>query len=115
MHELSIAMSIAEMAQEEAQRRGAAQVNSVHLKLGALSGVVAEALRSSYEIAVHGTPLEGSCLLIEDAPVTAYCATCCAPQQLASIQDFSCPQCGGPTAQIVSGKEIEVIALEITQ
>jgi Zn finger protein HypA/HybF involved in hydrogenase expression len=39
MHELSIAMSIVELAQEEAERRGI-QVDAVHLKLGALSGVV---------------------------------------------------------------------------
>jgi hydrogenase nickel incorporation protein HypA/HybF len=39
MHELSIAMSIVELAEEEAERRGV-QVTAVHLKLGALSGVV---------------------------------------------------------------------------
>ncbi|MFI5070488.1 MAG: hydrogenase/urease maturation nickel metallochaperone HypA, partial [Terriglobales bacterium] len=43
MHELSIAMSIVELAEEEAQQRNA-QVTAVHLKLGALSGVVKEAL-----------------------------------------------------------------------
>ncbi len=43
MHELSIAMSIVELAEEEAERRSV-QVNAVHLKLGALSGVVKEAL-----------------------------------------------------------------------
>ena len=45
MHELSIAMSIVEMAEEEAEQRGA-QVNAVHLKLGALAGVVKGALFS---------------------------------------------------------------------
>jgi hydrogenase nickel incorporation protein HypA/HybF len=50
MHELSIAMSIVEMAEEEAQRRNV-QINAVHVKLGALSGVVKEALLSSYEMA----------------------------------------------------------------
>ena len=33
MHELSIAMSIIDLAQEEAQQRGV-QVKAVHLKLG---------------------------------------------------------------------------------
>jgi len=47
MHELSIAMSIVEMAQEEAAQRGC-QIDAVHLKLGALSGVVKDALLSSY-------------------------------------------------------------------
>ena len=44
MHELSIAMSIVELAEEEAERRGV-QVEAVHLKLGALSGVLRNGLR----------------------------------------------------------------------
>jgi len=43
MHELSIAMGIVEAATEEAQKRGV-QVSAVHLRLGALSGVVKDAL-----------------------------------------------------------------------
>ncbi len=34
MHELSIAMSILEIAGEEAERRGNAQVEAIHLKIG---------------------------------------------------------------------------------
>ena len=44
MHELSIALSIAEMATEESNKRGRAKVDAVHLKLGRLSGVVKDAL-----------------------------------------------------------------------
>ena len=66
MHELSIAISIVEMATEEAERHGAARVDAVHLRLGRLSGVVARALRASYDLACEQTPLEGSRLLIED-------------------------------------------------
>ncbi len=58
MHELSIAMSIVEMAEEEAERHGG-RVAAVHLKLGKLSGVVKEALLSSYEMACEDTPLAG--------------------------------------------------------
>ena len=51
MHELSIAMSIVDLAQEEADRRGGVQIKAVHLRLGLLSGVVKDALLSSYEMA----------------------------------------------------------------
>jgi hydrogenase nickel incorporation protein HypA/HybF len=108
-------MSIVEMAQEEAERRGGVQVNSVHLKLGALSGVVEDALRSSYEMAADDTPLKGSRLLIENVPVTVYCPNCLCSKQLSSIQSFSCPECGTPTPEILSGRELEVVALEIAQ
>ena len=38
MHELSIAMSIVDLAEEEVARRGPMHVTAIHLKLGALSG-----------------------------------------------------------------------------
>src|SRR5271168_5040764 len=109
MHELSIAMSIVEMAQEEAQRRNV-QVNAVHLKLGALSGVVKEALLSSYEMACYDTPLQGSRLIFEEVPVVVFCPTCQVQRPLASVQWFCCSECGTPTCEIVHGKELEVTA-----
>jgi hydrogenase nickel incorporation protein HypA/HybF len=114
MHELSIAMSIVELAEEEAQRRGV-QINAVHLKLGALSGVVKEALLFSYEIACEETPLKGSRLVIEEVPVVVFCPSCRAQRSISSIQLFCCAECGTPTSEIVQGKEIEVSALEIEE
>jgi hydrogenase nickel incorporation protein HypA/HybF len=115
MHELSIAMSIVEMAQEEAERRGSSHVQAVHLRLGPLSGVVKEALLSSYEMACHDTPLAGSQLLIEEVPVEVFCPKCDAPRLVRSIQWFCCPECGTPTPTVVHGKELEVVALEIDE
>lgn len=66
MHELSIALSMIELASEEVDRRGGGRVTALHLKVGSLSGVVKEALTFSYEIACQGTPLEGSQLVIEE-------------------------------------------------
>ena len=112
MHELSIAMSIVEMAEEEAMRHGG-QVSAVHLKLGALSGVVKEALLSSYEMACADTPLAGSRLIVEEIPIVVFCAQCQAQRGLTSTQWFCCPDCGTPSSDIVQGKELEVVALEI--
>ncbi|MGA7906074.1 MAG: hydrogenase maturation nickel metallochaperone HypA [Candidatus Sulfotelmatobacter sp.] len=114
MHELSIAMNIVELAQEEAERRSV-QVEAVHLRLGALSGVVKEALLSCYEMVCRDTPLQGSRLLVEDVPVVIFCPECRAQRPLKSIQLFCCPECGTPSAEIVQGKELEVIALEIQE
>jgi hydrogenase nickel incorporation protein HypA/HybF len=113
MHELSIAMSMIEMAAEEAKRRGGVRVHAIHLKLGDLSGVVKEALRFSYTVACEGTMLEGSQLVIEEVPIVIYCPACEAETVLASIQQFSCAICHAPTSQVVQGKELEVTALEL--
>jgi hydrogenase nickel incorporation protein HypA/HybF len=112
MHELSIAMSIVEMAQEEAQARNVS-ITAVHLKLGALSGVVKEALLSSYGIACDGTPLEGSRLLIEDVPLEVFCPACNGNRIPVSMQWLACPECGGATSTVIHGKELEVTALEV--
>lgn len=114
MHELSIVMSIVEMVGEEAKQRGV-QVEAVHLRLGALSGVVKEALLSCYEMVCEDTLLRGSRLIIEDVPVVIFCPTCRAQRPIDSIQLFCCPECGTPCAEIVQGKELEVVALEVQE
>jgi hydrogenase nickel incorporation protein HypA/HybF len=114
MHELSIAMSIVDMAQEEAERRSV-RIDAVHLELGALSGVVKEALLFSYELACDGTLLEGSRLVVKDVPIEVYCPVCKEPKTLASIQWFCCPDCGTQTPEIVHGKELVITALELKQ
>jgi hydrogenase nickel incorporation protein HypA/HybF len=115
MHELSIAMSIVEMAQEEVERRGPVEVQAVHLRLGRLSGVVKEALLSSYEMACEATPLKGSQLLIEEIAVEVFCPKCERAQPIRSIQWFCCPECGTATPTVLRGKELEVVALEIKE
>ena len=114
MHELSIAISIVELAEEEAERRGV-QIDAVHLRLGALSGVVKDALLSCYEMACENTRLQGSRLVIEEVPVVIACPSCRAQHALRSVQLFCCPECGTPCAEIVQGRELEVVALEIQE
>ncbi len=112
MHELSIAMSIVELAQEEMEKRGV-RVIAVCLKLGPLAGVVKDALLSSYEMACFETPLQGTRLEIEEVPVIIFCTTCKAERPITSIQMCTCSECGTPAFEIIQGKELEVVALEI--
>lgn len=114
MHELSIAMGIVEAALEEARQRGV-RVDAIHLRLGALSGVVKDALLFSYEAASLDTPLAGSRLVIEDIPVSVFCSRCTAVKTLTSVQAFVCPDCGTPTSDVRQGKELEVFALEVAE
>jgi hydrogenase nickel incorporation protein HypA/HybF len=90
-------------------------VQAVHLKLGMLSGVVKEALLSSYEMACHATPLEGAQLLIEEIPIEVFCPKCDEPRLVTSIQWFCCPECGTPTPTVLRGEERELVALEIEE
>jgi hydrogenase nickel incorporation protein HypA/HybF len=113
MHELSIAYSLVELASQSALEAGAKRVVSVHLKLGALSGVVRGALEFSYDIATEGTLLEGSRLVITELPVRIYCASCQQEVDLPGIQRFRCPRCDTPSGDIRQGREMEVESIEI--
>jgi hydrogenase nickel incorporation protein HypA/HybF len=64
MHELSIAAGIVEIVSEEAMRRGC-KVEAVHLKVGALSGVVREALEFSWDVARSDSPVAEARLEID--------------------------------------------------
>ena len=115
MHELSIALGILDAAQEEAERHGACQVRAVHLKLGPLSGVVKEALLFSYELAAEDTPLRGSRLMIEETTVMVFCSVCQERRPIRSLQSFRCAACDAPAGDVVAGRELEVVGLEIDQ
>jgi hydrogenase nickel incorporation protein HypA/HybF len=112
MHELSVAMSLIDAVEEEAERH-CGSVQAVHVKLGQLSGVVKEALLSAFEIACVGTTIEGARLEIEEVPVVIFCPRCQARQPVTSMQWFFCPVCDAPASEIVQGKELELVALEM--
>jgi hydrogenase nickel incorporation protein HypA/HybF len=113
MHELSIALSILDVAAEEAERQGGGRVAAIHLRLGPLSGVVPDALRSAYDLAREGSPLAAAELLIEEVPLVVYCPACSAEVAPPSVQQLCCPACGTPTPDVVRGRELEVVALEV--
>ena len=112
MHELSIAMSIAEAVEEEAARHEG-RVTAIHMKVGPLAGVMKDALLSAFELACEGTSLAGVPLVIEELPIVAFCPSCKSQQTIASMQLFCCPQCDAPVSDIVQGKELQIAALEM--
>jgi hydrogenase nickel incorporation protein HypA/HybF len=113
MHELSIALSILELAAEEAEKHDGARICSIHLRLGPLAGVVKEALVSAFEMARETESLGETELLIEDVPIVARCPLCREDRPVAAIDHLCCSVCGTPTPDLVTGRELEVVALEI--
>jgi hydrogenase nickel incorporation protein HypA/HybF len=115
VHELSIAMSLVDVACDELPRLGeGARILAVRVRLGPLSGVVKEALLFSFDVAANGSPLEGARLDVEDVPVTVYCAACAAVRELEVAYRLRCPVCDEATPEVVSGRELQLVALEVS-
>jgi hydrogenase nickel incorporation protein HypA/HybF len=112
MHELSIALRILDIAAEVAgQHEG--RVVAVRVKLGPLSGVQKDALGWAFDLAKEETLLAAAELVIDETSLSAYCPACSAVRTLQSDYELCCPVCGGPTPEIKTGRELEVVALEI--
>jgi len=66
MHELSIALNIVEIAEEELARQGGLRVRTIYIRVGSRACVAKEALSFSFGLACEGTVAEGSRLIVED-------------------------------------------------
>jgi hydrogenase nickel incorporation protein HypA/HybF len=115
MHELSIAMSILELAEEESERRGGVLIESIHIRLGPLAGVVKEALLGAYELARSDSPFPESRLVIEEVPIVVLCPQCQAERPVHSMQRFCCATCDTPVSEVIHGRELELAALELME
>lgn len=115
VHELSIALSILDVAEEEMERHGNVPVEAIYLKVGPLSGVVKEALLSAYELAREQTPFASARLVIEDMPIIIFCSRCGVERPVRSVQELRCAHCDAPADQIIHGRELQLAALELAE
>jgi hydrogenase nickel incorporation protein HypA/HybF len=112
MHELSIMESALTMALEQARKSGAGRVHVIRLRIGALSGVVPDALQFAFEALTPGTPAEGAELAIEHVPARFWCVAC--TREFQSDDLFAeCPNCHLPSGELRAGREMELASLEI--
>lgn len=113
MHELSIALSLIDVAEERAAEEGAERISRLYLRIGRLSGVVPEALESAFEIAAHATRAAGAVLEIEVVPISLFCVACDCEVEVDGTYSFECPACGRLTHDVRSGNELELTSMEI--
>jgi len=109
MHELSIVTGVVEICEQHAAGR---RVLAVTLAIGALSGVVPEAIEFCFEAATQGTLLEGARLEIDRIAATGFCHGCGAVSAIETYFD-PCPCCGAPALELRSGDEMRVKDLEV--
>ena len=112
MHELALARSLIDLVDDHAARAGARQVERIHVRLGQLSAVT-RALHVSFIPASRGTRCEGAILDIEEVPLTVRCFHCDGVKTPGGRYNFRCPDCGMPTPEVVTGREMQLVAIEL--
>ena len=115
MHEMGIALQIIEIATASLPAGSKdIQVQKVNLKIGKLAAVVPASLRFCFEVVTKDTPFAGSTLDIKEVPVVVKCRGCHS-EWTVSGPDFTCKTCRNSEVDILSGREIEIISLEVAE
>jgi len=113
MHEMSIATSVIETAQEEQRKHPASRVTKIGLRIGEWSGVDQESLRFCFE-ALVSSEKDPPVLEIEYLPRQNRCPSC---NRLFRLKNFeiACPECGSSVTEPVSGDEMDIAFVELEE
>ena len=112
MHEVGLMQDALRIALDQARREKATRILTLRMRVGALSGVVPDALSFAFECLSRGTPAEGGKLEIESVPAVCWCGAC-NKEFPAPDLGFECPACGTIATELRSGREIEVASLDL--
>ena len=112
MHELSIAQNILEIVKEHLPAGVPSQVKSVRIRVGYGAGIVPDSLEFCFNAIIAKTPMQGAVLEIERVPFVVKCNTCGKTSSNES-EIFLCSFCDGNDVTMVSGNELQVIAIDL--
>ncbi len=112
MHELSIVMSIVDIAEEQVRQHQAKLVESIDLDIGSLASIEMEALNFAWQSAVKQTVLSGAERRINHIQARARCLECDHEHEVASLFE-ACPRCGSIFSELLQGKELRVRSLVV--
>ncbi len=114
MHELALARSLVELVDDYACENSSARVSRVHVRLGQLSAMT-RALYFCFGSVSRGTRCEGASLDIEEVPLTVRCNSCNEVKTPGGRYNFRCPDCGRPTPEVVTGREMQLVTIELVE
>mgnify|MGYP000060590414 CR=1 FL=1 len=114
MHELSIVMSIIDIATKQLENASATTIEEIELEIGALSGVEENSFEFAWKQAIKNTPLQNAVRIIHKPEGIATCLDCMIDFSIQQLYD-ACPVCGGHFLNIKKGKELKVKSLVVKE
>jgi hydrogenase nickel incorporation protein HypA/HybF len=115
VHELSIALGIVDRLREQAAARGIDRIAGVTIRIGELSGVDKGALSFAWDLAAAGSPAAGSRLTFEEVPLKVKCSSCGRERHPETTWKLRCPDCPAAAPEIIAGRELHIVAMEVPE
>jgi hydrogenase nickel incorporation protein HypA/HybF len=109
VHELAVAEGLVEGVTERLPGR---RITSVRVEIGALSGVVPDALRFCFDLATEGTSLAGAELEITEPQAQCGCRDCGREFEPEDGRILLCP-CGSANVTVTSGQQLLITSVKV--
>jgi hydrogenase nickel incorporation protein HypA/HybF len=110
VHEYSIVASLIDRVQQESDAHGGARVHRLFVKIGELSGVELDLLKTAFDTFRERTICDGAELAIDTVAASWACPSCNRPVVRGAI--LRCDTCGRP-ARMIEGDEIILERIEM--
>jgi len=112
MHELSIAQSIVELAEQEARNHDAISIEELELEIGYLAGIEWFTLEFALESAIKGSLLEDARIVKQRIAGEGRCGDC---ESMFPVENLlsACPVCGSYAVKIIKGKELRIKSIVV--
>jgi hydrogenase nickel incorporation protein HypA/HybF len=110
MHELALAEGILAVASDAANGEG---ISSIRIRVGRLQHVTRDSLQFAFELISQDSNAHGATIIVDDVPAMYRCKQCDAEDQI-EIPHFRCRSCFSTEIQILSGEEILVDSVELS-
>ena len=114
MHELGIVEDIIDIVRRSIPDGRAESVRNIRLRVGPFAGVVPDSLKFCFSALSGDTGMANAALQIEQTPLSALCRDCGSESEIKDFV-FRCQSCGGADMEIISGKELEVVDIELAE
>lgn len=112
MHEYSIVQSLLDACEDNAKANDATNVCRVVVKIGVMSGVEPELLRTAFDTFKEKTMCENAEFIINIQSVIIKCKSCQKESTLKELEYF-CPLCQSIDLDIIDGEDMYLMQLEL--
>lgn len=112
MHELSVTLSILDVAEESARSNNAKVVHEIELDIGELSGIDFNSLEFAISNAPKSEMMKDVNFVINRIDAIAKCNDCSCEFETGDYYT-PCPQCNSFNSDIIQGKELKIKSIKI--
>ncbi|QLE87446.1 hydrogenase maturation nickel metallochaperone HypA [Shewanella sp. Scap07] len=112
MHEYSIVLALIEQCEQHAIQHQANSIKRVSIKVGVLSGVEPELLKTAFDTFKEEGICKNAELEMHIQPLVIHCQACDNHQEVTQY-NISCPKCQSTQTRVLDGEDMYLMQLEV--